>query len=141
MSNCSPARVWSAAEYPPCPGERQVGLGATHASHAKPPVHPTAAQAVRSSINEEIPRGYVIAELYQDISPDVASGVYGEEGIPEGTDWPHEPISQSGSVGPEIAFQEGRDEWSPVPTQTPVAPDAVESHSYTGAIPDVCWMR
>ena len=48
-----------------------------------------------------------------------------------------EPISQSGSVDLELALQEGRDEWSPVPTLPPVAPDAVESHSYTGASPDV----
>ena len=69
-------------------------------------------------VREERP-GYVLAELYQDVHLDVASGVYGQDGILQDRYWSHDAATQTCSIDLTLADQHGRDEIAPVPTSTP----------------------
>ena len=71
--------------------------------------------------------GYVIAELYQDVHLDVASGVYDEDGVLLGHHWTHDPARQTCGIDLVVAVQEGMDQAPPAatprPTDTPLPTD------------------
>lgn len=79
-------------------------------------------------VREDRP-GYVIAELYQDVSLDVRSGVYDQDGTLRDRYWSHDPATGTCSVDLVLADQHGRDEIAPTATPelnpTPTVPVAV----------------
>ena len=87
-----------------------------------------AGSLLHPQVMREAPEGYVIAELYQDVHLDVASGVYDEDGIFVGSHWNHEALTQTCTVDLVLAVQEGMDQAAPTatprPTHTPLPTDA-----------------
>lgn len=81
-----------------------------------------AGSLLHPQVMREVPEGYVIAELYQDVSLDVASGVYDDDGILAASHWTHEALTQTCTVDLVLAVQEGFDLASP--TATPLPTDA-----------------
>ena len=73
-------------------------------------------------VREDRP-GYVIAELYQDVHLDVASGFYDRDGALHDRYWNHDQASRTCTVELVLADQHGRDEIAatatPRPTHTP----------------------
>ena len=82
-------------------------------------------------VQREDPPAYVVAELYQNVRLDVASGVYDQHGVLRGAHWTHDGVSQTCSIDLVLAIQQGRDQLSPASTPTPVALDAVETYAYS----------
>ena len=75
-------------------------------------------------VYDEARPGYVIAELYQDVSMDVASGVYDQDGALHGRYWTHDASTQTCSLDLLLADQHGRDEIAPTATPRPPEPTA-----------------
>ena len=80
-------------------------------------------------VRQEARTGYVIAELYQDVAQDVASGVYDRDGALRGSHWTHDDVDQTCSVDLVLAVQQGRDQAHPTatprPTPLPATPGPV----------------
>ena len=75
-------------------------------------------------VQREARPGYVIAELYQDVAMDVASGIYDQEGILQGRYWNHDAVTQTCSIDLVLADQHGRNEIAPTATPKPPDPTA-----------------
>lgn len=86
------------------------------------PLHPSVIQEARP--------GYVLAELYQDVSLDVASGVYDSDATLLGLYWDHDAAEQSCSLQLTLADQHGRNETAATATPAPVPLDVVETYVY-----------
>ena len=85
---------------------------------------------LQPQVQREARTGYVIAELYQDVHLDVASGVYDPSGALLDRYWRHDPGTQSCSVDLTLADQHGRGERAPAATPPPLPMDTVSTYVY-----------
>ena len=87
--------------------------GAGESQHSGTMLHPRVQRDARN--------GYVIAELYQDVHLDVASGVYDEDGVLRAHHWTHDDVRQTCSIDLVLAIQDGIDQAAPTATPRPPA--------------------
>ena len=84
----------------------------------------TGSSFLQPQVQREARAGYVIAELYQDVHLDVASGAYDPQGRLLAENWSHDEATQTCSVDLVLAIQRGRDQAPPTatprPTHTPL---------------------
>lgn len=88
-------------------------------------------------VQREDRKGYVLAELYQDVHRDVASHFYDSDGVLGSQYWRHDETTQTCSIDLTIADQHGRNEIAPTATPSSPEPTATPPPLQVAVLPAV----